>query len=88
MRRNRGKAGTVTSKRQTATNQANACHSTGPRTPGGKFAVRLNAFRHGFLARDVVLPGEDADAFERTAGTRFGQTSRRWGRSRNVPRIG
>ena len=26
--------------------------------------VRLNALRHGLLARDVVLPGEDADAFE------------------------
>jgi len=26
--------------------------------------VRLNAIRHGLLARDVVLPGEDADAFE------------------------
>jgi hypothetical protein len=26
--------------------------------------VRLNAIRHGLLARDAVLPGEDADAFE------------------------
>jgi hypothetical protein len=26
--------------------------------------VRLNALRHGLLTRDVVLPGEDADAFE------------------------
>jgi hypothetical protein len=26
--------------------------------------VRLNAARYGILARDVVLPGEDADAFE------------------------
>jgi hypothetical protein len=26
--------------------------------------TRLNALRHGLLARDVVLPGEDADAFE------------------------
>jgi hypothetical protein len=26
--------------------------------------VRLNPLRHGLLARDVVLPGEDTDAFE------------------------
>jgi hypothetical protein len=26
--------------------------------------VRFNALQHGLLARDVVLPGEDADAFE------------------------
>jgi hypothetical protein len=26
--------------------------------------VRLNALRHGLLARDVVLPGEDVDDFE------------------------
>jgi hypothetical protein len=26
--------------------------------------VRLNALRHGLLARDVVLPGEDVNAFE------------------------
>ena len=26
--------------------------------------VRLNAIQHGLLAREVVLPGEDADAFE------------------------
>jgi hypothetical protein len=54
----------VTSERQRAANQANALHSTGPKTLEGKAAVRFNAFRHGLLARDVVLPGEDADAFE------------------------
>jgi hypothetical protein len=54
----------VTSERQKAANQANARYSTGPKTPEGKAAVRLNAFRHGLLARDVVLPEEDSDAFE------------------------
>jgi hypothetical protein len=54
----------VTSERRKAANQANARRSTGPKTPEGKVAVRLNALRHGLLARDVVLPGEDADAFE------------------------
>jgi hypothetical protein len=64
MRRNQGKAGTVTSERQKAANQANARHSTGPKTRKGKAIVRFNAVRHGLLTRDVVLPGEDADAFE------------------------
>ena len=59
-----GKAGTVTSERQKTANQANARHSTGPKTRKGKAVVRLNALRHGLLTRDVVLPGEDADAFE------------------------
>ena len=54
----------MTSERQKAANRANAHHSTGPKTPEGKAAVRLNACRHGLLARDVVLPEEDVDAFE------------------------
>jgi hypothetical protein len=54
----------VTSERQKAANRANSRHSTGPKTPEGKAAVRLNAFRHGLLARDVMLPEEDLDAFE------------------------
>src|SRR5437667_157352 len=64
MRRNQAKAETVTSERQKAANQANARHSTGPKTPKGKAVVRLNALRHGLLTRDLVLPEEDADAFE------------------------
>jgi hypothetical protein len=54
----------MTSERQKAANRANARHSTGPKTPEGKAAVRLNARLHGLFARDVVLPGEDADSFE------------------------
>jgi len=54
----------VTSERQIAANRANALHSTGPKTLEGKAAVRHNAFRHGLLARDVVLPDEDFDTFE------------------------
>jgi hypothetical protein len=56
--------GNMTTERQKAANQANARHSTGPLTQRGKAVVRLNALRHGLLARDVVLPGESADAFE------------------------
>ena len=54
----------MTSERQKAANQANARRSTGPQTPEGEAVIRFNALRHGLLARDVVLPGEDADAFE------------------------
>ena len=54
----------MTSERQKAANRANALHATGPNTLEGKAAVRFNAVRHGLLTQDVVLPGEDADAFE------------------------
>jgi hypothetical protein len=54
----------VTTERQKAANQANARLSTGPKTSKGKTVVRFNALGHGLLARDVVLPEEDADAFE------------------------
>ena len=54
----------MTSERQKAANRANALHSTGPKTREGKVAVRLNAIRHGLLARPAVIPGEDAAAFE------------------------
>jgi len=56
--------GNMTTERQKAANQANARRSTGPQTQRGKAVVRLNALQHGLLARDVVLPGESADAFE------------------------
>lgn len=54
----------MTSNRQKSANRANARRSTGPRTPEGKRAVRLNGMRHGLLARDIVLPGEREDEFE------------------------
>src|SRR5215472_6837953 len=44
----------MTTERQKAANRANARRSTGPKTPKGKAAVRLNAIRHGLLARDEV----------------------------------
>ena len=56
--------GFMTSERQRAANQANAHHSTGPKTPEGKAAVRLNSLQHGIFARDIVLPEEDAEVFE------------------------
>ena len=49
---------------QIAANRRNAQHSTGPRTPEGKAAVRLNSLTHGLRAQDALLPGEDEKAFE------------------------
>jgi hypothetical protein len=44
-------------------NQANAQHSTGPRTESGKRRSSLNALRHGLTAGTAVLPSEDAAAY-------------------------
>ena len=54
----------MTSIKQTEANRRNAQKSTGPRTPEGKAAVRLNALRHGLCARSAVLPAENAEEFE------------------------
>jgi hypothetical protein len=51
--------------KQIEANRRNALKSTGPRTPQGKAAVRLNSLRHGLRARTVVLPGEDQQEFQR-----------------------
>jgi hypothetical protein len=47
------------------TNQANAKHSTGPKTKAGKKKSSLNALRHGLTAQLVVMPTEDVDAYVR-----------------------
>ena len=54
----------MTSTKQTEANRRNAQKSTGPRTPEGKAAVRLNALRHGLCARTAVLPNENAEEFQ------------------------
>jgi hypothetical protein len=41
-------------------NRQNARKSTGPRTPEGKRVSSQNAVAHGLLAREALLPGEDA----------------------------
>jgi hypothetical protein len=52
---------------QIAANRLNATRSTGPRTPEGKSASRMNALQHGIDARLSVLPGEDPDELEALA---------------------
>ena len=49
----------MTSEKQIQANQRNARKSTGPKTPEGKAAARYNATKHGLLAEEVLIPGED-----------------------------
>jgi hypothetical protein len=52
----------MTSDKKAQANRRNALKSTGPRTPEGKAAVRLNALRHGLRSEEILLPGEDGEA--------------------------
>ena len=54
----------MTSGKQIAANRRNAAKSTGPKSKAGKNIVSLNALKHGLQAEHVVIPGEDAEAFE------------------------
>ena len=45
-------------------NRRNALKSTGPKTDEGKAKASLNNLKHGLRAETVVLPGEDAEAFQ------------------------
>jgi len=52
------------SKRQIEANRKNAQLSTGPKTPEGRAAVRLNGVTHGLTAQTLVLPGEHKAEFQ------------------------
>src|SRR5918993_3125727 len=54
----------MTSDKQIQANWRNALRSTGPKTPEGKDAVRLNANKHGLRSQEVLLPGEDGEALK------------------------
>jgi hypothetical protein len=51
-------------ERRLAANRANAQLSTGPTTPEGKAKSSLNAVKTGLTGRTVLLPAEDAAAYE------------------------
>src|SRR4028119_1382113 len=68
----------MTSEGKAEANRRNALKSTGPKTPEGKSAVRLNAVRHGLLSKEVRLPGEDEEAL-RELGERLGAEGQRGG---------
>ncbi len=55
----------MTSEKKLNANRENAKKSTGPRTSGGKSRASKNALKHGLLAQDAVLPGEDPADFDR-----------------------
>src|SRR5437762_6832361 len=54
----------MSTERQIEANRQNAQHSTGPTTPEGRAAVRLNGLKHGLCAETIVVPGEDPAQFE------------------------
>jgi hypothetical protein len=54
----------MASEAQIQASRLNARKSTGPRTPDGKAEVAQNAVRHGLLAEQAVIKGEDLGAFE------------------------
>jgi hypothetical protein len=52
------------SDKQQEANRRNAQHSSGPRTPEGKAAVRLNALKYGLRARDLIVFDEDPEEYK------------------------
>jgi len=54
----------MASEAQVQANRLNAQKSTGPRTPEGKEKTSQNALKHGLLAREAVIQGEDPEDFE------------------------
>jgi hypothetical protein len=55
----------MATEKQIQANRRNAQRSTGPKTPEGKAAIRLNALRHGMRARSILLPGENPEERDR-----------------------
>ena len=45
----------MATEKQFEANRLNAQKSTGPRTPEGRAAVRLNGVKHGLTAETIVL---------------------------------
>ena len=54
----------MATRRQIEANRRNAQRSTGPRTRTGKAAAKLNSLKHGLLAEQPVIRGEDEVVFE------------------------
>lgn len=52
------------SEKRLQANRDNALKSTGPKSAPGKARVAMNALKHGLRAETLVLPGEDAAAFD------------------------
>ena len=52
-------------EKQISASRKNAKKSTGPRTTEGKTNSSKNALKHGLMAQDAVIPGEDPAEFDR-----------------------
>jgi hypothetical protein len=50
----------IVSEKQQQANRLNAQHSTGPKTPDGKAAIRFNALTYGLRTRVTILDRENA----------------------------
>ena len=48
------------SEKQQEANRKNSQHSSGPKTPAGKEAIRFNALTYGLRTRASILPDENA----------------------------
>ncbi len=55
----------MTTQKQIEANRRNSCRSTGPKTRTGKAESKMNAMKHGLLAADLVVRGEDPVEFTR-----------------------
>jgi hypothetical protein len=53
----------MATEKQIEANRLNAQKSTGPKTPEGRAAVRLNGVTHGLTAETIVLKGESQADF-------------------------
>ncbi len=53
----------MTSQKQIEANRRNAQKSSGPKTAQGRSISRMNALKHGLLAEQVIVPGEDFEEF-------------------------
>jgi hypothetical protein len=56
----------VSSEKQAA-NQANARHSTGPKTPEGKARSAANSRTHGFCSDEILVAAEQKEEFDKMA---------------------
>ncbi len=57
----------MASEKKIEANRRNAQKSTGPKSEEGKSRSRLNGLKHGMRANLLILPGEDAEAFQARA---------------------
>lgn len=55
----------MTTDRQIEANRYNARRSTGPNTERGRERACYNGLKHGLYARDVLLPGENVEAYDK-----------------------